>query len=881
MTPILFRAEERDFTSNGLGRLSEVLSCTVTEERNGIYECEFDYPISGEWYKWLVSNGGCIGVIHDDKRDIQPFDVYSYSAPINGVVTFYAHHISYRLNKVLLEPFSVSSITSLMANIPTHSVTNNPFSFWTDKTTAGIYTLGHPENCRAILGGNEGSILDVYGTGEYEFDKFNVKLHLHRGTDSGVTIRYGKNLVDIVKEFDKSGTYNGIAPYWDDGEGTVVLLPEIFVMASGATADEFAPWTTQNGDEMTDSNEEVIEFRYMSPSVLPMDFTEDFDSPPTAAQLRAAAVAYLSRNEPWIPKENITVDFVQLWQTPEYENVAALQRLSLCDTVSVFYPELGVIAEDQEVIKVTYNVLTEKFDSMELGKAKVSLAETIETAVYAKMEKQTTEITNVFKAAIDNATELITGGLGGHVVFNMNANGEPQEILIMDTDDIGTAVNVIRMNRNGIGFSRSGYEGPYSTAWTIDGSFNANYITAGTLNANLIRAGVLSDYAGKNSWDMISGNMTISGQFQLKKIYSTFTLMIELGQIAAWFYERSSSTGTTLEVVADYGLEVSKGSEYAALTVDRLVNFRKASSLPSDFKIFSMQNGYRIGNRYLYTGLLDINKGLHFRAGLWDDQAEEEIIGSDYTPIEEYAVIDFTENAKVNIDGTLDVSGSANVTGTLNTSGTLNASGNLNLGGTITTERSHFGLSNTLLLARNSDQTFRLQVNSNGFIIGRKSDDNMTGLMAVSYENDSFAIYANRMSLRSVSLTSLYYCAYKVSLETSSSKRYKHDIEALTDKELDCHKLLSLPVRQFRYNEDARNPYTDVKDKLIPGFIAEEVDEVYPIAVIHDDDGKIESWDVKRIVPGMLALIQEQQTRIDALEARLEKLERLVSKLDN
>ena len=163
MIPILYRPEERDFTSNGIGRLNDCISCTVTEERNGIYELEFKYPITGKWFDWLVKNGGCIGVFHDDKHDIQPFDVYSYSAPINGIVTFYAHHISYRLNDVLLEPFTVGSITSLMNSIPNHAVTNCPFTFWTDKLVSAQFTVKYPSNCKAILAGKTGSILDVYG----------------------------------------------------------------------------------------------------------------------------------------------------------------------------------------------------------------------------------------------------------------------------------------------------------------------------------------------------------------------------------------------------------------------------------------------------------------------------------------------------------------------------------------------------------------------------------------------------------------------------------------------------------------------------------------------------------------------------------------------
>lgn len=547
MIPILYSLEETAFESNGLGRLSDCVSCTVTEERNGIYECEFQYPITGRWYSYLVETGGIVGVIHDDTKTVQPFEVYSYSAPINGIVTFYAHHISYRLNNVLVKPFTASSVSDLMSKIVPNSVVYNPFTFWTDKVVARDYVLDHPENCRAMLGGHEGSILDTYGKGEYEFDKFAVKLYLNRGVDTNVTIRYGKNLVDIVKDYDRSGIYTGIAPYWSDGQGLVVTLPEIYVMSSNAPADNLSPWTDNNGNTITDNNGTPIEFKYVEPLIVPMDFSASFEEAPSVNQLRSRAVAYLSNNQPWIPDESISVNFVQLWQTPEYENVAALQRVSLCDTVSVYYPELGVVAENQKIIKVVYNVLTERFDSMELGKPKISLAETIESAVYEETEKATSTWGSVLQAAIDKATKLITGGLGGHVVFNLNANGEPQEILIMDTDDIQTAVKVLRINKNGIGFSQSGYSGQYDTAWTIDGAFNASYITAGQLDATLIRAGTLADLAGKFSFDLISGNIvmnnavlnnaTMSGTLQTVAQVSTGWMMAMLtsGNLGLYF----------------------------------------------------------------------------------------------------------------------------------------------------------------------------------------------------------------------------------------------------------------------------------------------------------------------------------------------------------
>lgn len=127
----------------------------------------------------------------------------------------------------------------------------------------------------------------------------------------------------------------------------------------------------------------------------------------------------------------------------------------------------------------------------------------------------------------------------------------------------------------------------------------------------------------------------------------------------------------------------------------------------------------------------------------------------------------------------------------------------------------------------------------------------------------------------------------QVEFASSSSKRYKHAITDALNDELNPHKLYELTVKQYVYNEDhLALQYADMKCKTLIGFIAEDVEEVYPNAVIHDAEGKVESWDERRLLPPMLALIQEQkkqideqQQKIESLEDRIEKLEKLVEKL--
>ena len=338
MIPILFAKAETVFTSNGIGRLVDCISCEVTEERNGIYELEMKYPVNGRWFAELMQ-GGIIGVIHDDNGDIQPFDVYKTTTAIDGVVTVCAHHISYRLNNIILEPFSAATAAAAVAGITSHSVNTNPFTFNTDKSVTANFSIAKPQSVRQILFGQEGSLLDIYGPADFKFDKFSVSMLANRGSDTGVTVRYGKNLTELHWDKDSSETYSALAPYWTDGSETV--YPSEIIVGPTAAVSPVVP--------------------------VAMDISDQFDGKPTAAQVRAAAKAFLDANEPWKPADTIVIDFAALWQTTDYEDLAAIQKVGLCDTVSIYWTDLGIVSEKQKVVRVVYDVLAERFAQLEVG----------------------------------------------------------------------------------------------------------------------------------------------------------------------------------------------------------------------------------------------------------------------------------------------------------------------------------------------------------------------------------------------------------------------------------------------------------------------------------------------------------------------------------
>lgn len=466
MNPILYEKNTQTFTSNGLGRLSDCISCVVQETINGVFELEMVYPVTGAHYSELQELR-IISAIHDDTKERQPFEIYRISRPMNGRVTVNAWHISYMLRKIVCEPFSASSAASAMQGMEDNAIGVMPFTFATDKTTSANLNLKHPIAIKELMGGVQGSVIDVYG-GEWEFDNFLCNLKNRRGTDTDVSIRYGKNLIDVTKTTDISNLWTGIIPYWtgEDSDGT-----DRSVYYDGVI------WSTARAAFPYDM-------------VVAIDATSDFQDQPTNSQLGAWGTAYIAANALREIPQSIDVSFVELWQTEEYKNVSALQRLYIGDSVTVKYDALGISGASR-IVSYKYNVLAERYNSMTLGDVHSSFGTAIKKDVTRMISNVPTK--GMMDQAIAHATDMITGGLGGYVVLKLNANGQPEELLIMDTDDPLTAVNVWRFNSGGLGHSHSGYAGPYDDiALTQDGQVNADMITTGTMLANRILGGTLT-----------------------------------------------------------------------------------------------------------------------------------------------------------------------------------------------------------------------------------------------------------------------------------------------------------------------------------------------------------------------------------------------------
>ena len=523
MIPILFKADATNFSTFGIGALADTLSCEVTEERNGAYECVMKYPITGAFYT-EIRKERLVKAKPNDTSKPQAFRIYRITKPLNGIVTIYAQHISYDLTAIATPAWTSSPITPQLAieHVFNAALTPHNFTFRTDYTQAKEFSVSKPKSLRSVLGGSEGSLVSLWG-GEFEWDNFNVIHHQGRGTSTGVVIEYGKNLTSLEQDADITSVYTDLLPYAvitdEDGNETVITLTE-----------QILP---------------IAETSLVQRKTLIKDFTDSFDMDAviTEEALRAKAEKYIEDNPLGVESPELKISFEPLWKQPEY--AAVLERVSLCDRVTVRHVNLGVQAT-AKVTKTVYDSLAEKYVSVTLGSIRNSLIDSVSDtqAAIENTANKIERLPSLMASAIQNATNLITGQTGGYVVLHTESeNGQPYELLILDAPSIDDAVNVWRWNVGGLGFSSHGYNGPYETAITADGQIVANFITSGTLVANIIKAGILSSQDGSSYWNLETGEVVLRAYATTETVEETNSRIDEINEQKMYRLIISSSNG--------------------------------------------------------------------------------------------------------------------------------------------------------------------------------------------------------------------------------------------------------------------------------------------------------------------------------------------------
>lgn len=471
MKPVLYSSTETAFTSNGLGVLNDAVSAVVREERNGAYELTMEYPADGIHFSDISAR--CIILAKPNPTDPpQPFRIYRITKPIGGIVTIYAQHISYDLSGVAVSPFSANTLNEAIAKMHSNALpSDQPFTLTTDMNKGTGLRITAPVSFRAMMGGQENSLVDIYG-GEYSYDKYSIVLNANRGEDRGFTLRYGKNLTSFEQDENCAAVYSHIYPYWTDGTTTVEV-----------NNGEYGKLVPTTGTELPYTK------------ILPKDLSRYFENQPTAADLLITAKTYASKAQLGVPKVSLTVSFAQLEEN-------GIDRVNLCDTVTVVFPKMGVNAK-AKVVTAEYDVLLERYTTLEIGSSTQGIADTIASQQY-QIESIPSSVG--MQEAILKATAWITGTVdAGKVVFVRNQNGDPTAIKIVSTTKPEGAeyYPMWIISAGGIGYSTDGGATISNIGLTADGHIVADTINldtatiSGKLSADRIDVDNLTVNAGK------------------------------------------------------------------------------------------------------------------------------------------------------------------------------------------------------------------------------------------------------------------------------------------------------------------------------------------------------------------------------------------------
>lgn len=459
MKPILYSDTETVFDTNGLGMLSDAISANVSQVLNGMYELTLKYPVGGI-HSELIEDRSIIVTKPDPISTPQPFRVYRIIPSSNGVIKVYARHIAYDTMGIPVSPFEATGPADAMEQLKRHTAVDCPFTFYTDKSLASDFKVETPKEIWNVLGGSRGSLLDIYG-GEYEFDRYSIYLRTKRGTDRGVTIRYGKNLKTLEQDRNCAECYTGVYPYWlssDEENRVLVQLPEKVIHADG-------------------------DFNYTR--ILDLDLSMEWEEAPTEEQLRGRAKKYIADNKIGVPDVSWTITFAALEQSEEYKGLNLLESIYLGDTVSVIFPVLHIDVSARAV-ETDFDSILERYNSVTLGKVKSSLTSTL---VRQQQEIEAKPSSDAVKRAAELATQLILGAKGGAVRYlDTDGDGVSDTIYVADNSDPNLAKKVWRWNYEGWGASTNGYDGPFKMAATLDAGLLADFVTAAHLTTGTIRS---------------------------------------------------------------------------------------------------------------------------------------------------------------------------------------------------------------------------------------------------------------------------------------------------------------------------------------------------------------------------------------------------------
>lgn len=463
---ILFSENEKDFSTRGLGVLKDIVNPIISETINGIYDMSFFYPLNGKLFDEIKA--GRI-VFAKGPKNYQAFRIKSIEKDdsLSGI-TVHALHISYDLADNFIEDTFIQNKGGDGAIKQLLEKTAIPHNFKGSSDIQGPFSsrIVRENVLAALLGTSENSFLNRAG-GQFERDNFNINWLKSVGSDRGVKIKYKKNLVGLKFKEDYRDIITRVMPQGFDS----LFLPEKYIDSPLIT-------------EYPTISIRKIKFDDIKSKALNKDEKDAMNHEDAINLLRLRAQEFLKKSDR--PKVTADVNFVDLSQTLQYVKYKQLESVYIGDTVTIIHGPLDLNFKKQ-VTSYRYDPIEDRYIFITLGEDTNMISNSINSGTIAlsKVEDLKKELdTSILEKYKNFATDLINSGFGGFVKYYKD------RMLIMDTDNEETATKVWQFNKNGIGYSKTGIQGPYSYAWTIDGTFNTDFIGANSITANKLASDV-------------------------------------------------------------------------------------------------------------------------------------------------------------------------------------------------------------------------------------------------------------------------------------------------------------------------------------------------------------------------------------------------------
>lgn len=457
----LFDVSDDLFATNG-DKIIIPTRAIVHKEDNGSFYLDIETDLS--YIEWLTPNR--ILVANTPQGD-QAFRITNVDKT-RKKITIKANHIFYDSANYVIEDSYVVEKNCNDALDHLNNATDNvsPFTTTSDINTINSYRCVRKSLYEAIQ-----VVLERWG-GHLVRDNFNIKIMNAIGQDNQVVVRYGKNLKNIQATYNWDAVVTKILPVGLDG----LMLPEVY-LTSERQYD--IPYTKvihfdQNEidqDQFTDEDGNLNEEAYQDALL---------------TDLRQKAEAYLETNS--IPSVNYTLD-------------ANLERISdVGDTIEVIDERLGINIMTS-LISFDYDCILEKYEQVQFGNFTPVLSNLVD-AIASNTSQAIEENNAVLRVTLSNelneATDKIWSAMGNSYVIY-----DGDKILVVDSLPKETATNVLMINNGGIGFSNTGINGTFSSAWTIDNTLNMENINVINLTADLVKGGTLKLGSNLNQYGQL------------------------------------------------------------------------------------------------------------------------------------------------------------------------------------------------------------------------------------------------------------------------------------------------------------------------------------------------------------------------------------------